>query len=280
VRSQLIQAYEGSTRNQLLWIFMGVSPVYSFFGGLMEVMAGLLLMVPRLSTLGALLSTAVLGNIMMLNFGYDVGAKLLVINLALMGIIILLPELSRVANFFLWNRSMPAEPDKPLFRRKTFNRAAVILQISFGILLFSYDACRSYQYSSKLAAERKGPLCGIWFVDDYEINGESRPPMSNNPHRWQRVIVDSADQVVVQVMTGDVQALYLHSDPRLKTFVLTEPGIASWIAELTYDDSKPGSMILSGKMGGLPMLIRLHREDESKLPLNNHTLHWVQDVVR
>ncbi|MGC1416034.1 MAG: hypothetical protein WA817_12165, partial [Candidatus Acidiferrum sp.] len=181
---------------------MGVSPVYSFFGGLMEVVAGLLLMVPRLSTLGALLSTAAMGNVLMLNFGYDVGAKLLVINLIVMGIIILLPEVTRLSNFFFWNRSLPAEADKPLFRRRSLHRAALVLQIAFGVLLFSYEAYRSYQMSSQLIASKTAPLSGIWFVDDYEINGTPRLPLNNNEHRWQRMIVDSSDQVVVQVMTG------------------------------------------------------------------------------
>ncbi len=279
-RSQLIQTFGNSTRNQLLWIFMGVSPVYSFFGGLVEVFAGLLLMVPRLATLGALFSTAAMGNVLMLNFGYDVGAKLLVINLILMAIIIILPELTRLANFFLLNRSIPAETGKPLFRRQYLNRAALVLQIAFGVLLLSYDAYRSYELSSQLIASREVPLSGIWFVDEYRINGEPRLPLSNNEHRWQRMIVDSRDQVVVQVMTGALQPLFLRSDPNVKSFVLTEGGMPSWIAELTYDDSKPGFLVLTGKMGRLPVLIRFHRESESKLPLTDHTIRWIQDVVK
>ncbi len=245
--SQLVDMYGHSTRNELLWVSMQVSPVYSFFGGLMEVIGGSLLMIPAFSTLGALISLGVIGNVLMLNFGYDVAVKLLVIHLALMAIVILLPEAPRLCDFFLWNRRVPQVADKPLFQRKSLNRALVILQIAFGILLISYDLYRSHQLSSQMIASRNVPLYGIWFVNDYQIKGQSRPPLSDNPHRWQRVIVNSADQVVVQVMTGASQSLYLHSDPRMKSFILTEDGMPNWIAELTYDDSKPGSLLLRGK---------------------------------
>ena len=278
--SQFIQIYGNSTRNQLLWISMGVAPTYSCFGGLVEVIAGLLLMVPQLATLGALMSSAVVGNVLMLNFGYDVGAKLLVINLAAMGLVILLPDMGKLADFFLWNRNTSAVSEKPFFRRQSLNRAILVLQVAFGILLLSYDLYRSYQLSSQIVISRNAPLSGIWAVDDYEISGQPRPAMSDNPHRWQRLIVNSTDQAQVQVMTGGVQALYLRCDPHAKSFVLTESGVPSWIAELTYDDSKPGFLVLNGKMGGLPVLIRLHREDESKFALNDHTIHWIQDVVK
>lgn len=259
---------------------MGVSPIYSFFGGLMEAVPGVLLMVPPLVTLGALLSTAAMSNVLMLNFGYDVEAKLFVINLFLMGIVILLPDLARLADFFVLNRGTSAVAEKPLFRRKSLNRAALVLQIAFGVVLLSYNVYRSHQAASQLAAARKAPLSGIWDVDEFQINGEARPPLATNAHRWQRMIIDYADQVEVQVMTGATSSLFLRSDPRVKSLVLTQPGNPNWIAELTYDDSRPGFLVLSGKMGGLPVLLRLHREDESKFPLNNHSVHWISDAVK
>lgn len=264
--SQFLDTYGSSTPRQLLWISMGVSPIYSFFGGLMEAVPGVLLMVPPLVTLGALLSTAAMSNVLMLNFGYDVEAKLFVINLFLMGIVILLPDLARLADFFVLNRGTSAVAEKPLFRRKSLNRAALVLQIAFGVVLLSYNVYRSHQAASQLAAARKAPLSGIWDVDEFQINGEARPPLATNAHRWQRMIIDYADQVEVQVMTGATSSLFLRSDPRVKSLVLTQPGNPNWIAELTYDDSRPGFLVLSGKMGGLPVLLRLHREDESSFP--------------
>lgn len=278
--SQFLDTYGNSTPRQLLWISMGVAPIYSFFGGLMEVIPGVLLMVPPLVTLGALLSTAAMSNVLMLNFGYDVEAKLFVINLFLMGIVILLPDMARLADFFVLNRGTPAVAEKPLFRRKSLNRAAIVLQIAFGVVLLSYNVYRSHQVASQFAAARKTPLSGIWDVDEFQINGEARPPLATNAHRWQRMIVNYNDQVVVQVMTGATSFLFLRFDTRIKSLVLTQSGNPDWIAELTYDDSRPGLLVLSGKMGGLPVLIRFHREDESKFPLNDRSVHWISDAVK
>ena len=88
----------------LLWNFMGYSRVYSFFGGAGEMLGGILLIVPRFSTLGALVSFAVLSNVLMLNFCYDVPRKILTTHLVLIAIFLVLPDLKRT------RESLPAEP--------------------------------------------------------------------------------------------------------------------------------------------------------------------------
>ncbi len=278
--SQLVATYGSSTRRQLLWIAMGVSPIYSFFGGLMEVVPGFLLMVPGFATLGALLAIAVISNVLMLNFGYDIEAKLFVINLLLMAIVVVLPDVARLANFFVLHRSVSEAVEKPLLRRKWANRAMQVLQITFAILLLGYNVYRSQQIALQAAASRNAPLSGIWLVDEFQVNGQARPPLTTNSHRWQRMIVNYRDVVVVQVMTGEANSLILFSNPPAKSIVLTQPGNPDWVAELAYDDSKPGSLVLTGKMGGAPVLIRLHREDESKFPLTDRSIHWISDVVK
>ena len=74
--SKLIQRYGDSSPMGLLWTFMGASRSYSFFGGATELLAGMLLVVPRLATLGALVCIGVMSNVLMLNLGYDVPVKL------------------------------------------------------------------------------------------------------------------------------------------------------------------------------------------------------------
>jgi uncharacterized membrane protein YphA (DoxX/SURF4 family) len=278
--SALMQTYGSSSLMQLMWIFMGASASYSFFGGLMEVVPGLLLVIPRLATLGALLSLAVVGNVLMMNFGYDVPVKLVLMNMTAVSIVILLPEFKRLADFFVFNRTVPAEPEKPLFQRRSLNRLAVVLQIAFGVVLLSYNLAHSYRVSSQMEASRKTPLYGIWMVDDYELNGEAKAPLTNDAHRWQSLIVNSGSEVVVHVMTGAAQVLYLHLDPARNSILLTQPGNPGWLAEFAYDNSRPGSLVLTGKMGGVPAVMRLHREDESKMPVNDPDIHWIHDAVK
>lgn len=64
-------------RFNMRWTFMAASTPYTVFSGAMEILAGLLLLVRRSETAGALLSIGVLTNVLVLNLAYDLPVKLL-----------------------------------------------------------------------------------------------------------------------------------------------------------------------------------------------------------
>ena len=68
---------------RLSWMFMGYSHTYQFFSGLLEVLAGVLLLFRRTTTLGLFFAGGLFLNIMMLNLGYDIPVKLFSIQLFL-----------------------------------------------------------------------------------------------------------------------------------------------------------------------------------------------------
>ena len=92
----------------LLWNFMGYSTAYIIFSGLAEVTGATLLLFRRTATLGAMASAAVLLNVVMLNFCYDVPVKLYSLNLLLMAIFLMVPDLGRLANLLVLNRPTSA----------------------------------------------------------------------------------------------------------------------------------------------------------------------------
>ncbi len=59
------------TPMRLLWTFMQYSRPYSFFGGVMECLAIVLLCFRRTATLGALVTMAVMTNVALMNLAYD-----------------------------------------------------------------------------------------------------------------------------------------------------------------------------------------------------------------
>src|SRR5271166_352434 len=119
--SKLLQTYGDSSPMGLMWTFMGASPSYSFFGGAAEVLAGMLPVIPRLATLGALVSIGLMSNVLMLNLGYDVPVKLVSIHLLLMAGFLVAPDLRRLTRFFVLNRSVDPAPTRPLFHRPLLN---------------------------------------------------------------------------------------------------------------------------------------------------------------
>jgi hypothetical protein len=60
---------------------MGSAPAYEIFTGCAEVAGGLLLIVPRTATLGALISLADMIQVFTLNMTYDVPVKLFAFHL-------------------------------------------------------------------------------------------------------------------------------------------------------------------------------------------------------
>ena len=275
--SKLLETYGESSPMGLMWTFMGASRIYSFFGGVMELLAGLLLVVPRLATLGALVCIGVMSNVLMLNLGYDVPVKLGSIHLVLKAGLVIIPDLKRLADFFVLNRRVEPVSARPLFRRRWLNRVAIAFQVAFGIVLLAYNLSHTGRRAQQ-AIQRRGtaPLYGIWWVDEFKIDNQVRPPLLTDPIRWQRMIVESTEDAVVQPMTGPVRYLYLHFERQNTKFTLTRYE-SNWIAEFAYENPQPDVLILTGKMAGQPVKVTLHKEDEAKFLLNSRGFHWIQE---
>jgi len=276
--SRLLQTYGDSSPMGLLWTFMGASRSYSFFGGAAEVLAGMLLVVPRLATLGALICAGVMSNVLMLNLGYDVPVKSGSIHLIVMAAIIVAPDLRRLTRFFVLNRRVDPAPTRPLFHRPLLNWLAILLQVAFGVVLLVYNLYHEdYKTQQVIQARMSAPLYGIWSVDEFKIDGQVRPPLVTDPIRWNRLIVESVEEAVVQPMTGGIRHLHLRLDQQNKSFTLTSPYASDWIAKFTYEDPQPDLLILTGKMGGQPVSATLHKEDASQFLLNSRGFHWIQE---
>src|SRR5205085_9370620 len=111
------------------------------------------------------------------NMCYDVPVKLYSFHLLLISAFLLAPDIRRLANLFLFNRSVEAVEFPQLFQRKWVNRSVLTLQILFGLYLIGFSFYQSYQQLTvRGASAPKPPLYGIWLVDELTIDGQVRPP--------------------------------------------------------------------------------------------------------
>src|SRR5215831_17255359 len=124
--AKLIEPFGEFSPMGVLWNFMGASLPYTILAGSAEVLSGLLLLFRRTTTLGALFSTAVMMNVASLNYCYDVPVKLYSTNLLLMSIFLAAPDLRRLANVFVLNRT--AEPADPMAVRLSGDRCRLRLR--------------------------------------------------------------------------------------------------------------------------------------------------------
>jgi uncharacterized membrane protein YphA (DoxX/SURF4 family) len=274
----LLEPFGDSSPMHLLWTFMGASPLYTFFAGAAEVVGGVLLLIPRTTTLGALVSLGALGNVLMLNLSYDVPVKIGSSNLILMSVILLWPDLRRLVNFFFLNRRVEPAADRSPFRSPRLNRIAVALQVLFAVVLLGNDLYHSQREVRELTeARRTTPLYGIWSVEEFTLDGEARPPLLTDPLRWRRLIVEGKGMAGLQLMSGPLSYFDVKVDPAKKSFVLSKPNDWMWRAELAYENPQPDRLILRGQLDGHPITATLRRFDQSRFLLLNRGFHWINE---
>ena len=273
--SRLLEPYGDSSPMGLLWTFMGYSTPYNVFTGAVEMVAGALLIVPRLATLGALLSIGAMGNIFMLNMSYDVPVKLFSFNLLAMGVFLLAPEMRRLLDVFLLNRESPPLSPPPLFRRRWLNVSMLVAQLVFLVYVAGDDLHTRRQRVKQYAAEP--PLYGIYAVDEMNVDGQVRPPLFTDESRWRRFLFDKFDTVAIVPANGVLQRYNCKLDLPHKTLQLGKRSDQNWKSSFTLETPSPGVVVLNGEMDGKKIQAKLRKVDLKSFPLNSRGFHWINE---
>ena len=273
------ETYGDSSPMGILWTFMSASPSYTIFAGAVEMLGGILLFVPRLVTLGALISLGAMANVFMLNMSYDVPVKLYSFHLLLLSIFLILPDLNRLARFFVFHRAIEAPKPELRFSRRWVNYTLVIAQLAFGVFIGGQALYQSYkQRHSFLAGDFAAPaaLHGPWAVDEFTVNGQTRPQLITDAVLWQKVIFDTRVALAAQSMDGKLLRFNAKMDLDKKTMDLTKRDDAKWKGNLSYSLPANDAMLMDGQLGADKVHIKLHRLD-GKYLLNSRGFHWINE---
>jgi membrane protease YdiL (CAAX protease family) len=129
----------------LLWTFMEYSRPYAFFGGLMECVAVALLCVRRTATLGALVCLAVMTNVALLNYAYDVPVKLYSTMIVVSAAVLVLYDVRRLTAVLVMEHTVPAPTNRSIFHERipAGGRWAIKLVLVGSVTLSSVVAMRS-----------------------------------------------------------------------------------------------------------------------------------------
>ncbi len=269
---RLIQPIGDASPMGLLWTFMGASAPYTIFAGLGEVIAGLLLTMRRTASLGALITIAVMSNVAMLNFSYDVPVKLFSIHLLVLAAFVLLPDAGRLTNVLILNRPAPAVELRPQLN----GRWVPIIRTLVVLAFFAFAFLQARTIRKVYAAH--SPFYGIWNVDEFSIDGQPRPPLTTDRARWRRVVFDSPQVFSVELMNDARERFRLKLDQAKKT--MTVSGLANPQAKSTvfvYSIPAPDFMSLEGRLEGKEIRARLHREPASAFLLTTRGFHWINE---
>ncbi len=262
----------------LLWAMMGTSRAYSFFGGVGEMLGGLLLLVPSLTSLGCLVTLGVMTNVLMLNFCYDVPRKIYCIHLIAFCLLLLLPDMRRIFDFFVLNRKGQLTSPVPLFKDKLLNYGVLLLQATIGVAALIVCLNQAYKDQVKNETHVATAIRGIWSVDQFTFNNVLHPPLVTDNQRWRYVIFDAPHEITVQSMDGAQTKYYIDMDAAMHAMGVWEPPDTHRKGLFTIDDLKSDRVTLEGELGGNHVnanLTRVDLSDPAKFLLINRGVHWV-----
>jgi hypothetical protein len=109
-------------------------------------------------------------------------------------------------------------------------------------------------------------------VTQFSLDGASLPPLTSQPDRWQRLIVEDPDTLTYQRMDGELVTVPAVIDAHRIT-LFGAPGPAT----LTVDRTGPDRLRLSGHPAGRPVTMALQRVDLNSFILRSRGFQWVQE---
>jgi uncharacterized membrane protein YphA (DoxX/SURF4 family) len=276
--TRLLEPFRDFSPMAVLWSSVGASPAYEIFAGCVEMLGGILLIFPRTTMLGALVSLAAMTQVFMLNMTHDVPVKLFSFHLILMSLFLLAPEFHRLADFFFRNRTVEPSTQPQLFNTRRANRIALAAQIVWGVWLLGMNAYSGWSdWHTYGGARPKSALYGIWNVDELSIDGQVRSPVLIDYDRWRRAIFDFPDEMAFQRMDDSFVHYGASINPNDKTIGLTKGSDKNWKASFTFQRAAEDQLILDGNMDSHKIHMQLHLVDRSKFLLINRGFHWIQE---
>jgi len=152
----------------MLWTFQGSSQPYTIFAGLAEIVPAVLLLWRRTAVIGAVIAMAVMTNVVMLNFCYDVPVKVFSSELLVIAAVIAMPQLRRLLLAALGY----AVPEVPPRARSSVRveRVRVAAKLA-AVALIVLSQYQMYDQMSEYKRPR-GELEGLWSVSAWSGDGE------------------------------------------------------------------------------------------------------------
>jgi hypothetical protein len=275
----LVQPVGQLSLTDMQWTTIGSSVGYQMFTGWAEVIAGALLIVPQTAMLGAAIALADMVQVFALNMTYDIGLKLISFHLIAFALVLLAPDLRRLARMFVLDRPVAESSHAPLFRTARANRRAVIAQIVFGIYLVSMFTRLAvvWWFAPGGGGSPKSALYGIWDVDRLSVDDDLRPPVLNDYNfRWRRVIFDAPERLVFQRTDDSFDHYGVTLDVGRHSIDLTKGNSKTWKANFTFNRPKPEQLFLDGEMDGHRIHLELELVPLDTFRLLGSSFRWIR----
>lgn len=274
---QLVEPFGDKSPMGLAWSFVGYSKAYSAFTGWGEIIGGSLLFFRRTTTFGALFSMVVIGNIVAINFCYDVPVKIYSSTLFIMSVFLAAPDLKRLLHVFILNRATQPVTYKDFVHKRwqritvKCSKAVFILYTCFSSISGSLKGQVEYGDKRKLP-----PLYGLYNVNTFIRNKDTILPLTTDTSRWKQLIIEFVKNAQVKFMNDKTQWFSFNVDTvkHLITFNSYTDTIDKSILSYKMNDS---SLTLIGNLFDDSVYMSLKKIDPKSFNLMNRGFHWINE---
>lgn len=220
------------SKDILFWSTMGASYSYTVFGGVLEVIAGGLILFKNTRVPGLLIAIGILGNVIAINFGFDISVKIYSMFLLLLALLLLSPQFGRLYQFLILQQNVrlriPSEA-MPVFFNQSIRLVAKIFIV--GLLLF--EALYPYIASGNFNDDTfpRPYLHGAYQVTQIKVNNQAMP-LSDSPVK--RVFVHRRGFLILQNQQDLMQDFKLEVDQVKHQLLLTDYQLKQTYMTYTY----------------------------------------------
>jgi len=277
---RLIEPVGNMSPMGLAWTYMGYSTGYNYFTGFVELTCGILLFFRKTTTLGAIIGLVVAGNIMAIDYCFDVPAKLLSTFLVLMCIFLLFKDAKRLIKFFFKNQdAQPSNLSPHRFKAKWKNITLTFVKYVLAIYVVAGDLVNAVQANEQHGDSVKRPvLYGIYNVESFVRNKDILAPLTTDTFRWSKLIISGNGGIQVKFMNDSMKFYSIKTDTVKHEIVVNTPEDKLCVYSFIYNLQKTGELTLSGKWKQDSVHIRLSKYDIRKFPLLNRGFHWINEL--
>jgi hypothetical protein len=184
------------TAQKIYWLSVGIVPWYQVFGGIVELLAGGLLLFRKTATYGAVLLIAALGDITYVNYAYDGGVHVYAFYFVLLGSFLLIDDVPRLYNLLIREKYTVPNSYSPYFKRDWLGYTRIglkslVVVIFFGIL--TYTEVMNFKYDPYKQPSTAGvkQLRGNYAVTEFRLNDSIIPYSPLDSIRWQQATFEN-----------------------------------------------------------------------------------------
>ena len=252
------------SKDILFWSSMGTSYMYSVFSGVIELIPAVLLLFKKTRLLGGVIAFAVLVNVVMINFGFDISVKIFSIFLLLLSIVVISPDIKRVFQLFTNSIVENKVIENEFKSKKSVVQYALLKSLAIGLILF----------------ESIGP-----YVETQNFNDDIFPKpylngaytvTNSNSSMIKRVFFHRKQYFIIQYSNDSFESfeLIFSNDKKSITLISENDSTTYYQLSINFDGQ---NLEIEGVLKGEKIILNTTRENLKTKSISKDTFNWTMD---